>query len=217
MAVTNGLCTAAQLKSYFALNSMPPPVGGDEDANIDRAINSASRAIGRWCGRQFYDAGSASARRFVGRDAYCLVVDDFHTTTGLVIKTDENDDGTFEVTWTSSDYELEPIDGVQDGMPGWPYQKIHAVGSYTFPIPTGLGARRYTVEVTARWGWSSVPDDVVQAALQVSAELYRRGSAPFGIAQTVEFGPIRLASDTVRAVSSLLHDFRRAENVMGVA
>jgi hypothetical protein len=211
MTVTNGLITRVQLLSYLGLTSAGSGPF-DEADNLDRAINTASRAIEKHCGRQFYDSGSATARRFQVVDPYLLHVPDFSTTTGLAVKTDENDDATYEITWASTDYELEPIDGIVNGLSGWPYTSIRAVGSYSFPYGS---MRKYTVQVTARWGWTSVPDDVQQAALQVASEMFRRKDAPFGIAQTVEFGPIRLGADSLRAVSALLETFRNPRTAPG--
>lgn len=211
MTVTNGLITRAALKSYVGIGASDVT----RDDQLDDAINAASRAVEHFCGRQFYDAGSATARTFAPEERYWLAVDDFHTTTGLVIKTDEDDDGTFEITWTSSDYELDTT--VKSGTTGWPYTRLRAVGDYIFPTPTANSSRRFTVQVTARWGWAAVPEPVRQATLQVAAELYRRKDAPFGIASTVDFGPLRLTSDAVRAVRGLLSPFEQMTNAIGIA
>ena len=212
MTVTNGLCTQASLRAYLGLQPTGDP---SRDALLDDSINAASRAIEDYCGRHFYDSGAATARTFAPTDSHLLLVDDFSTTTGLVVKTDENDDGTYEITWTSSDYELDTT--VADGITGWPYRAIRAVGDYTFPLPAGRLLRRYTVQVTARWGWAAVPEPVRQATLQVAAELYRRKDAPFGISAVSEFGPLRISADSMRAVSSLLANYRRASNTFGMA
>ena len=201
MTVTNGLCTQGSLKAYLGLQAGDP----SRDVLLDDAINAASRAIEDYCGRHFYDAGSATARTFAPDDRYVIDVDDFSTTTGLVIKTDANDDGTFEITWTSSDYELDTT--VAGGITGWPYRHIRAVGDYLFPLPTATTARRFTVQVTARWGWAAVPEPVRQATLQVAAKLYRRKDAPFGVSAVGDFGPLRISSDSVRAVSAMLSPY----------
>ena len=60
---------------------------------LDDAINAASRQIDAFCGRYFYADGSASARKFFTDDLYRLKVDDISTTTGLVVKYDDDDDG----------------------------------------------------------------------------------------------------------------------------
>lgn len=159
-----------------------------DDDRLTDALTAASREIEQWCGRQFNDVGSTSVRTFRPRTCEVVAVDDFSTTMGLVVKTDANDDGTYETTWASSDYELEPLDGVVAGSTGWPYYQIRAVGSYLFPV----GARRAVVQVTAQWGWSAVPSAVREACLIAAAELFKVGDAPFGVAGYGEFGPVRV-------------------------
>jgi hypothetical protein len=201
VTITNGYCTEEQFRSYVGT------IPADRQSQVHDAINTASRAIDLHCGRVFFDSGSATARVYSPFDQFAAWVDDFSTTTGLVVKVDEDNDGAFETTWTSSDYEVEPIGGVVHGVSGWPFRMLRAVGSYRFRVGVAM-ERRQTLQVTARWGWAAVPEPVRQACLQMAAELYRRKDAPFGIAQTVDFGPIRLSADAVRAVSSSLEPFR---------
>lgn len=202
MTVTNGYCTAAELKANFGIGDT------DDDSKIEDAINTASRAIDAWCGQSFYDSGSASARKYAPDNWYCLTVHPFSTTTGLVVATDEDNDGTYETTWASTDYELSPINGDVGGLTGVPFRRIRAVGGYRFPVPASISSRQYTVQVTAQWGWAAVPAPVKQACMQVAAEEFRRKDAPFGVIQSAEFGPTRLSPDMLRAVTSKLSPYR---------
>jgi hypothetical protein len=212
VTITNGYCTRPQLKTYLGIAAS----SNDRDDLLDDAVNTASRAVESHCGRVFFDAGSATARTFAPFDRYRVWVDEFSTTSGLIIKTDADDDGSFETTWASTDYELEPVGGVVNGVAGWPYRMIRAVDSYQFVVGTGM-ARRQTLQVTARWGWAAVPELVRQSTLQVASEVYRRKDAPFGVAQTVDFGPLRLSSDVVRGVSALLERFVVNRSGFGMA
>jgi hypothetical protein len=173
--------TLTQLKSYLKITD------ADDDAELNDALESASREIEDYCHRQFNDAGAASARVY-HPDSDCLVVvDDFHTTTGLIVKTDEGDDGTYETTWTSTDYQAQPLNGVVNGVPGWPYWEIGSVTTQVFPV-----WRRPSVQVTARWGWTAVPNPVHQACLIIAAETFKLKDAPFGVAGFGEFGAVRV-------------------------
>lgn len=168
MAITNGYATLAQIKDFIESDS----ASSAHDPDLERAVEAASRAIDNYCGRIFYDTGSATAKTFRARDPYELVVPDFHTTTGLVVKTDTTDDGTFDETWTSSEYQVEPL----DPEPGWPWHRLVAIDTELFPT----GGRRARVQVTARWGWAAVPKPVESTCLIVAQELFRRKDAPFG-------------------------------------
>lgn len=201
MTVTNGYCTRTALKSYL---NIPDP---NDDPQLDDAINAASRAIDGYCGQIFY-AASSTARVYPATSWWDLEIDECSAVAS--VKTDEDADGSFETTWSASDYELLPASGTWDGIDGGgPYRVVHAVGTRLFPITFTPMMRRARVQVTATWGWSSVPEPVRQACLQVAAEVWKRREAPFGIAQTADFGPIRIGSDAVRGVQSLLDPYRR--------
>lgn len=175
------IITATDLKAHVGFND------STDDTTITNAVNAVNQAIVHHCGRTFDDAGSATARVFWADTGRLVEVNDFHTTTGLVVKTDEGDDGTYETTWASTDYVLEPLNQLDGGITV-PYQRIRAVESRTFPT---LG-RRPRVEVTARWGWASVPADVKLAALIQGARLWKRKDSPEGVAGFGEFGVVRV-------------------------
>lgn len=184
-----------------------------EDDSLEEFITSACRAIDDWCGQAFFDSGSASARTFRAGIYNRAKVDPFSTVTGLVIKTDQDDDGTFEVTWTSDDYELERFGGAMADVLSAPYDTINAVGSYYFPTNT---RRRLVLQVTARWGWGAVPAQVTTAAILASIDLWKRRDAPFGV-QTTEFGPLRISGDVAAKLHGLLGRFRRYDRVSGIS
>lgn len=181
--------TLTELKSYLKLTD------ATDDTELESALESASREIEDHCLRQFNDAGTVSARVYIPEDGCSVIVDDFSTTTGLVIKTDENDDGVYETTWVSTDYQLEPLNGVVRGVPGWPYWMIETTGTRTFPNCL----RRPSVQVTAQWGWASVPDPVKQACKILAAETFKLKDAPFGVAGFGEFGAVRVRDNPIAA------------------
>lgn len=182
------------------------------DENILLALTSACRAIDRYCGRVFYTSDAVSARTFYPLAPGVALVDDFSTTTGLIVKTDDDDDGTYETTWDSSDYELGPANGGSaDGLTGVPYSQIVAVDDRSFP----LLARR-SLQVTALWGWAAVPDPVELAALNLTGTLRKLRDVPLGLAGFQDFGGVRVPVDVFRQVAGLLAPYRRAERVVGV-
>lgn len=184
----------------------------DKDAQIGEALATASREIDKWTRRQFHKTTTASSRVFrPDPDDYgvYITVDDFHTTTDLVIAVDYGDDGTFETTWSASDYELRPLNGIVDGETGWPYCEIAAVGARRFPTCS----RRAAVQVTAQWGWSAVPPGVKEAALIVAADLFKLGDAPFGVAGYGDYGPVRIRENPV--ATRLLMPYRRDPILVG--
>jgi hypothetical protein len=181
-----------------------------DDSALTSALAVASRAIDKACNRQFNDAGTPSARVFRTNSWYRAEVDDFSTTTGLVIKSDEADDGQFEVTWQAGlDYQLEPLNGVVDGEPGWPYWIICATESNYF----NTWARWAQLEVTARWGWAAVPAAIKEATLIVAEETFKLKDAPFGVAGFGEYGAVRVRNNPM--AWNLIAPYRRDVVLVG--
>ncbi len=172
--------------------------------SLDGAIVAAENQIDTLCGRYFTDDGTVSSRDYFANDPWCVNVDDFSTTTGLVIKTDTGYDGTFARTLTVADYFVEPVNGRRNSETV-PYNRISAVGTnsqfgFLFP-PVVSYARRPTIRVTAQWGWASIPDGVTQATKVLAAELFKLSDAPLGVAGFGEFGVVRVRENPkVRAL-----------------
>ena len=200
MAITDGLCTLDEVKAALAL-TVDNTV---HDTRIEVAVEAASRMIESECRRTFTDAGSATARLYVAEHPWYVEVDDFHTTTGLVVRTDPGADGTFDLTWSTGDYQLEPLSGRWNGRT-WPYNRIRARASLTFP----RYRREALIEVTAQWGWASVPTDVKQAAIVQSVALFKASDAPFGAAGVVDAGVLRIRTALHPTAAALVAEYRR--------
>ncbi len=190
MAIVNGYTTADEMREHFG------DTGTVMDTEImERAIEAASRHIDRLCGRRFYQEAATSVRVYRPEDRYVVWVDDISTTTGLVVKTDTTSDFTWGTTWTiDTDFMLEPLNAsvVGSGTTVQPHAwwRLVAIGtSYTFPVHE----LRPTLQVTARFGWSAVPDDVQEACILLAAALVHRKSSPNGVAGFSEFGPMRIS------------------------
>ncbi|GLZ36216.1 hypothetical protein Lesp02_84030 [Lentzea sp. NBRC 105346] len=154
------------------------------DNLLEPALASASRSIDNATGRRFWIDDSATARVYrpaertvVQRGGVLLLVDDIADTTELVVE-----QGTTG-SWTAlTDYETEPENALARSRPITGLLRLGAWG----------GGYAMRVRVTARWGWPSVPDEVVQATLIQAARLYRRKDSPEGVTSTSEWGPIRV-------------------------
>lgn len=197
--ITHGYITLAELKSTLndplnALNNV-----------YERAIEAASRAIDHYCDpeghRHFWSETSAVARVYQACDPCELRVDDFHTLTGLVVKTDDDDDGTYETTWTEgTDFQAEPV----RRRAGWPYERIGVLGSKRF----STDGRRARVQVTAQYGWVAIPKEVEQACQILSIDNYRSKDLVAGAAGFTEFGTAVRALPFSRQAAHMLDPLR---------
>jgi hypothetical protein len=149
-------------------------VFAEEDVNAARM--AASRAVDNICGRWFYaHTGAASARYFEPLNSNRIHIDDAYEVSA--VKTDQDGDGTFELTWTANTgYILEPLNAAADGWP-WTTLRRHPNESNGFPYYYPR-----SVEVTAKWGWAAVPAPIKEATTILAAALLKRSrEAPFGV------------------------------------
>lgn len=204
MAITNGYCTLAELKSYL----QPAIADSNDDTELEFAVEASSRMIDQFCRRRFYIDGSATARTYRCEWNDKVYVDDIATLTGLVVKTDESDNGTFDRTWTvSTDFEMEPLGAFGPGGESWAYTTVVAVGTrYRFPTD----GRRPRLQVTAKWGWPAVPDAVRQACFVQSSRLFKRAGSPEGVMHgfATDFGAMRVGARLDPDVRMLLEPYR---------
>ena len=178
MAITNGYCSLTELKASLRITD------NVDDDLLELAIESASREIDAACERQFYS--STTSRIFTARDSYVCEIDDLTSVTS--IKTSSAADGTFDVTWASTDYQLEPLNGLAGGI-ATPYTSIRAVGDYTFPLSGGEA----TVQVTGTFGFDAAPTAIKQATVIMASRIFKRNDSPLGVAGFGDLGAIRVS------------------------
>jgi len=179
--------TLSEFKSYIGLTDTV------DDAKLQDALVSASRGIEHFCRRAFWPTLTATARVFSPRAGWLAVVDDFWTSTGLIVKIDSSDSGTYATTLTSTDYSLEPVNNIVDGEQGWPYYRLVAVNR-SWPC----GARP-SLQVTAKWGWAATPGPVKQACIYLAEETFKLKDSPFGVGGYSQFGIIRVRDNPMAA------------------
>jgi hypothetical protein len=179
---------------------------GIDDAIVTSLCASTSAAIDAYCGRTFTADSVATARVFhSGSYSVTPIADAFSIT---AVATDLVGLGTYATTWSVADYYTEPLNGVgQNGHTGWPATRIMARQSKWF-----YPAKWPDVQVTAKWGWATVPDDVRQACLMLAAELLASKDAPLGITAS-DVGGIQVRGNL--RVQSLLNPFTTATAASG--
>lgn len=195
MPITNGYATLAQVKAAMRI----PTADTVDDALIETAIESASRQIDGHCQRRFYT--TSATRVYTPNDSYICEIDDLVTLTTL--RTQSDIDGTYDTTWASTDYQLEPLNKLAGGLEvSW--TQIRAVGDFLFPTFGGEA----TVQVTGTFGWATVPSEIKQACIILSQRQYKRYDSPLGVAGVGEIGVIRV-SRIDPDVASILAPYRR--------
>ena len=156
-----------------------------DDGLLELCITSASRAIDNMTERTFGQV--EETRVFVPDDSFFCPIDDLYSLTTL--KTADDADQEFDVTWDVKDRQLEPLNGSLNGT-DWPYTGIRAVGDYLFPT---VGSEA-TVQVTGVFGWPAVPTAIKQATILQAARYYKRSDSPMGVAGFDAMGVVRLSN-----------------------
>ena len=198
MAITNGYCTLAELKAALRVQD------AIDDALLELAIESASREIDGYCERMFYS--TSATRVYAPTDVYTMTTDDIVSVTTLK---SSSDGVTYDTTWTTSDYQLEPLNGVAGGLVT-PYTRIRAVGNYLLPAwATGtIYNLEASMQVTGVFGWAAVPTAIRQATVILAMRLFKRLDSPLGVTGFGDMGVMRVGRFDPD-VESLVGPFRK--------
>lgn len=186
MAITNGYATLAEVKAAARITD------NIDDSLLEIAIESSSRDIDAYTERVFFSTGAtAVARVYIPQDIYLVETDDIISVT--TIKTDTGGDGTFDVTWAATDYQLEPLNGLAGGI-STPTTRIRAIGDYLWPVyePRNVNSNQASVQVTGVFGFSSVPIAIKQATILASLRAYKRYESPTGVLGFSDMGVVRV-------------------------
>jgi len=203
MPITNGYATRNQVKAALRIGTADTL----DDDLIDNCVGAASRLIDGYCNRRFWQTGTAEARIFQAEDSFYCSIDDI-AGTALTLKSSTQADGTFDLTWSRSDYQLEPLNGNLDGLT-WSYDKIRAVGDYLFPTVNANYGEQALVQVTAVFGWPSVPEPVTQATIIQASRIFKRYDSPLGVVGFGDLGQIRVSRYLDPDMAQLVEPYRR--------
>lgn len=191
MALTNCYLSVAELKTYLGNIT-----DSTDDAALERAIAAACRQVDTRCGRFFYQQ-TATIKYYSPNNGSMLLTHDLLAITTLA--SDEDGDGVWEVTWSASDYVLTPRNAPY-AVPARPYYGIAVAPAGTRVFIPG----RDTVKLTGTYGWTAVPDAVVEASFLQSARLLGRKFNPYGVAGSPAYGQVTMLKDTMDPDAELL-------------
>jgi hypothetical protein len=205
MAITNGYCTLEQVKAALRITDTV------DDSLLEGSVESASRLIDGYAMRNFYQSGTVT-RLFATQDQLYCQTDDI-AGTAIVLETSNAADGVFDVTWTPTDYQLEPLNGNLDGIP-WAFDRIRAVGDYVFPTGNVIGDdEQALVRVTTVFGWPSVPKAIETACIIQASRIFKRFDSPLGVAGFGDFGAVRVSRFLDPDVEQLVMPYKKMRNI----
>ncbi len=186
MAIVNGYATLSEVKAAARITD------DIDDSLLETAIESSSRDIDAYTERVFFNTGATAVTRiYIPENIYLLETDDIIAVTS--IKSDTTGEGGFDQTWASTDYQLEPLNGLAGGI-ATPFTRVRAVGDYLWPIyePRDINAGQASVQIVARFGFASIPSAIKQATILSSLRAYKRYESPTGVLGFSDMGVVRV-------------------------
>lgn len=149
-----------------------------DDDQIAVWITAASRAVDKFANRQFGKVAVAESRTFsdmwcdvrAGVTYYVLSIDDLMSTVGMTIA------GT---AYADTGAVLLPRDAPTRGRP---------YTSLRFSTDPRVSGSYPEIAVSALWGWTAVPAQVVNATLMQANRYASRRESPYGIAGSPDAG-----------------------------
>jgi hypothetical protein len=178
------------VKSYLAIS------GVTDDTLGATLVTRASAIIDRFCRRQF--AAATATRTFDVPAGETLWLDeDLLSVTALT-----NGDG---VAVASSQYVLLPA----NATPKFAI-RLRRTASVDWVGSSATGDEQ-AISVQGSWGYSTTPpDDVVQAAIRLTAWLYKQRDAPFGTTARPDVGIVEVPAALPEDVKALLLRYQKA-------
>lgn len=199
--------------AYATLAQMDAEIGITDQlgaGNRQLALDAASRQIDKHCGlpHGFWQDATVTTREFYSDDSQTVCIPDgISTLTGLIVKSDTNDDGLFATTLTiTTHFILQPVNAA-DAYPVQPWTDILVVNDNYWFTTSSYG--RPNVQVTAKFGWPAIPDDVNKACLIQAVQLYKASDAVFGAIQLGDGFATRVGRGLNPMAESLLEGYCR--------
>jgi len=177
--VTSAYTTLAAVKAAMRVTD------SIDDDLIQSVIHAASARIDNACNRVF--AQSSGTRYYVANNTLSIPIDDL-ASSSVTVKLDGLEDGSWNTTLTSAQYQLEPLNNLVQNRP---VRTVRLLNGTLFPYST---ERRPTLSMLGTWGWPDVPAEINEATRLMVIRQFRRFDSPLGVAGFGDLGVINVRS-----------------------
>lgn len=162
---------------------------------VQAGIDAAEKVIAKRCGRAFVVASASTTRRFVPfYGSNVLEIDDATAVTVVA----ENGS-----TLLASQYQLEPVNGIDQAGATVPYSRIRLLGYAWTPDYQGQAS----ASVTATFGWAALPAEYIEAVKILSADVIDAKDVRNGVIGFSDYASFRVRDNGT--VAMLLKDLTR--------
>ena len=172
------------------------------DPVVQAAIDAAEEAIANRCGRAFVVASASTTRVFV--PTYGSSEIDIDDATAVTVVAENG------ATITSTDYQLEPVNGRDMAGNTVPYSRIRLLGLTFAPDYAG----KASVSVTATFGWAALPARYTEAVKILAADILDAADVRNGVIGFSDYASFRVRDNGT--VAMLLQRLTRSR-ALGMA
>jgi hypothetical protein len=170
-------------------------------AEVEAILEATDELLADICHRKWEIAGDASPRVYAPRSwSDSIRIHDCTTVTAITAN---------GAPVSLGDCQFEPLNNLDWAGNARPFEQIRLVGQQ-WPFDNF----RATVEVTATWGWPTIPARIKRAALVLGKDIGKHRDLSFGTAVVVDYGALRVRQATL--IDDLVHNFRRPEAAAGI-
>jgi hypothetical protein len=173
-----------------------------EDEEVLGVLEATDDLLADLCQRRWVVAGDTATPRIYSPRSWSDVIRVHDCTLVSSVVADG-------VTVSPSEYQLEPLNGLDWAGNPRPYEQVRYIGN-RWPFDNF----RATVTVTARWGWPSIPSPIIRAARVLSKDIAMHRDISFGVAVVPDIAAIRVRQASL--VSDLIKNWRRPEAMGGI-
>ena len=172
---------------------------GTADLSVrSAALLAAESTVNEYCQRTFAVASGTPSTRYYSPNGLDMSVVRIHDCVEVTTIVDDT------ATVAAADYQLEPRNAVSWTGEARPYEQVRRLNSYwTYSSGEAL------VAVTADWGWTAVPDAIVEATKIIGRDILMQRNVTNGVAGFDGMGVVRVRMNAIAA--DLLAPFRRVE------
>ena len=199
MTITNGYTTLADVKTFLRATS----TDSADDAVIERMVENVSRFIDGETHRRFWVNSNDETRTYTAKEDDYVRTDDIVSITS--VKTDEDYDRVYEITWAATDYDTLPDNSTALGVPITRLQRV-PFGNYYFPT------HAKGIQIVGKFGYSStVPADIKMTTEEIVVSVYKKrfGENTTGTATVTGAGVVITPKDVPDTAWRTINHYRR--------
>lgn len=195
--------TLEDYKSWIVSRGGEIAEDGSDDAVILTLLSAVSRYIERQTGRRFYSDSVDGTYYFQAKNSQSVRLPDFASITSVSV--DYSNNRSYTTLTVSTDYDLVPDNYSADGVP--------INGLEISPLSTSYGyfpTQRKGIKIVGKKGWPAVPDDIEEAVLSISQNLYgsRSGQTSSGKITVTAAGVVIRPEDVPAFAAKIISHYR---------